>query len=131
MALEFPAIFTSRTSNNKFYLPSKWLLKKFGVVCHNLRDRISVAPNNKFKKQIIKYFKKLGIDCSDCSNFVFHLIKISRQILNIQGADFKAWSTTILENLKTNSKDANNLNILMSFFNLPREKIIRMDELCK
>lgn len=104
MYLEFPELLTSKGGAAKFYKPSKWLLKKFGVVCHNLRDRVSVGPNLKFKKRIVKYFKDLGLDAAGCSNFVFHLVKVAGQIVAMKGSDFKVWKARVLDNLSCEAK---------------------------
>ena len=123
MYFQFPGIFTSSTNNRKFYAPSKWLLKKFGVVCHNLRDQISVAPNDKFKRKVIAELGKSMVNANGCSNFVFHIIKWTPKILTAEGTDFKNWTRKILASLVENNDQAVNLKTLEYFFGLPEEKM--------
>jgi hypothetical protein len=79
MMAEFPCLLSGAGGPTKYIKPTKWLLKKYSVVTHNLRDRFSAGPDPEAKERILATlggaFPDLGqkLEAVGLPNFFFNL----------------------------------------------------------
>ena len=53
MMVTFPSLLSGNGGSTKYLEPTKWLLEKYSVVTHNLRDRFSAGPDPVYKDAIL------------------------------------------------------------------------------